>query len=195
MDPPECETPTDSRSWLRIIGISRDQQVLSEPSHLHLLQRQALRQVGRDRLPVVDGMETRRYVGELSAGDIIFLYSQEVLKKESRLARFDRLVEGGRPETTYVELPGEYVVAMVKLPESFEGTTLRELDARRRFGVNVIEVQRHPGTGREHRLIPGPDTELKGGDGLIVVGRPSDIEHLGDPARLAEISSKPAPPS
>ena len=150
-------------------------------------------QVGRDRLPVVDGLETRRYVGELSAGDIIFLYSQEVLKKESRLARFDRPAEGGRPETTYVELPGEYVVAMVKLPDSFEGTTLRELDARRRFGVNVIEVKRHPGSEREHRIIPGPDTELKGGDGLIVVGRPSDIAHLGDPARLAEIARRPAP--
>jgi CIC family chloride channel protein len=143
-------------------------------------------QVSRDRLPVVDSLETRRYVGELSAGDIIFLYSQEVLKKESRLARFERPTEGGRPETTYVELPSEYVVAMVKLPETFGGTTLRDLDARRRFGVNVIEVKRNMGSEREHRIIPGPDTELKGGDGLIVVGRPSDIANLGDPARLAE---------
>ncbi len=150
-------------------------------------------QVSRDRLPVVDGPETRRYMGELSAGDIIFLYSQEVLKKESRLARFDRPVEGSRPETTYVELPGEYVVAMVKLPDSFEGTTLRGLDARRRFGVNVIEVKRHPGSAREHRIIPGPDTELKGGDQLIVVGRPSEIANLGDPARLAEIARGPVP--
>ncbi len=149
-------------------------------------------QVSRDRLPVVDGRESRRYVGELSAGDIIFLYSQEVLQKESRLARFVRPTGEGRPETTYVELPSEYVVAMVKLPESFEGATLRDLDARRRFGVNVIEVKRHLGSEQEHRIIPGPDTELKGGDGLIVVGRPSDIAHLGDPARLAEITHTPA---
>jgi CIC family chloride channel protein len=150
-------------------------------------------QVSRDRLPVVDHSETQRYVGELSAGDIIFLYSQEVLKKESRLARFDRPAEGGgRPDTTYVELPSEYVVAMVKLPDSFEGSTLRDLDARRRFGVNVIEVKRNMNSEREHRIIPGPDTELKGGDGLIVVGRPSDISHLGDPARLAEITGSPA---
>jgi Trk K+ transport system NAD-binding subunit len=81
----------------------------------------------------------------------------------------------------------------VKLPDGFEATTLRDLDARRRFGVNVIEVKRNVGSEREHRIIPGPDTELKGGDGLIVVGRPSDIAHLGDPARLAEISPTPAP--
>jgi CIC family chloride channel protein len=145
-------------------------------------------QVSRDRLPVVDGPETRRYVGELSAGDIIFLYSQEVLGKESRLARFDRDTGGeARPETTYVELPEEYVVALVTLPEPFPPTTLRELDARRRFGVNVIEIKRRLGADREHRIIPGPDTEMRGGDALIVVGRPSDIAHLADPVRLAEI--------
>ena len=145
-------------------------------------------QVSRDRLPVVDGPETRRYVGELSAGDIIFLYSQEVLGKESRLARFESPIEGGRPETTYVELPSEYVVALVTLPDSFGGRTLRELDARRRFGVNVIEIKRRLRGDREHRIIPDPDTDLKPGDGLIVVGRPADITHLSDPALLAEIT-------
>jgi CIC family chloride channel protein len=143
--------------------------------------------VSRDRLPVVDGPEGRRFMGELSAGDIISLYSQEILHKEARLARFERAGDGVRPETTFVELPSEYVVALVTLPESFAGMTLRELGARERFGVNIIEVKRPLGRGRDRRIIPDPTTELKGGDGLIVVGRPADIAHLGDPARLAEI--------
>ena len=149
-------------------------------------------QVSRDRLPVVDGPETRRFVGELSAGDIIFLYSQEVLHKEARLARFERPRTGDRPETTYVELPTEYVVALVTLPESFAGMTLRDLGARQRFGVNVIEVKRRIG-GKERRIIPEPAMDLKPGDSLIVVGRPADIAHLGDPARLAEIAASIRP--
>ncbi len=145
-------------------------------------------QVSRDRLPVVDGPDTRRFVGELSAGDIITLYSQEILHKEARLARFVTLEEGNRPETTYVELPSEYVVALVTLPSSFPGATLRDLDARRQFGVNVIEVKRPILGGKERRIIPDPETELKAGDGLIVVGRPGDIAHLSDPVRLAELA-------
>ena len=105
-----------------------------------------------------------------------------------------RTTDGGRPETTYVELPKEYVVAQVKLPENFQGTTLRNLDARRRFGVNVIELKRRVGSENEHRVIPGPDTELRAGDGLIVVGRPSDIAHLADPTRLTEAEETPLPP-
>ncbi len=145
-------------------------------------------QVSRDRLPVVDGPDTRRFIGELSAGDIIFLYSQEVLHKEARLARFEHSRAGERPETTFVELPGEYVVAMVTLPASFTGMTLADLGARQRFGVNIIEVKRPLGGGRERRIIPDPGMDLIAGDQLILVGRPADIARLGDPARLAEIA-------
>ncbi|HEV8702187.1 MAG TPA: chloride channel protein [Candidatus Polarisedimenticolia bacterium] len=155
------------------------------------------KQVSRDRLPVVDSPESRRLVGELSAGDIIAVYSQEVLHKEARLARFDRRGPGERPQTTFVELPGEYVVAMVMLPESFPGMTLRELGARQRFGVNIIELKRALPGGRERRIMPDPNTELKPGDGLIVVGRPAEIARLGDPISLAEIAAAhqvPAPP-
>jgi CIC family chloride channel protein len=150
--------------------------------------------VSRDRLPVIDASSTRRYVGELSAGDIISLYSQEVLHKEARLARFDRPGEGGRPETTYVELPPEFVVAQVTLPPSFAGATLRDLDARRRLGINVIEVKRPLPAGQERRIIPDPEMSLLPGDGLIVVGRPADIARLSDPVRLAELAGRRAPP-
>ncbi len=146
-------------------------------------------QVSRDRLPVVDSLDTRRLVGELSAGDIMALYSQEILHKEARLARFDKPRAGERPETTFVELPAEYVVALVTLPESFPGMTLRELGARQRFGVNVIELKRRMPGGQERRIIPDPSTDLKAGDGLIVVGRPAEIARLGDPVHLAEIVS------
>jgi len=130
-------------------------------------------QVSRDRLPVVD--DQGRYQGELSAGDIIFLYSQEVLHKEARLARFDRTGES-RAETTYVELPREYVVAQVVLTAPFAGMTLRQLDARRRHGINVLEMKRTPPGARvERRLVPDPDMSLQVGDVLIVVGRPAEI--------------------
>jgi len=144
-------------------------------------------QVSRDRLPVVSDTDGKRLVGEISAGDIFTLYNQEILNKEARLARFVRTPPGERPDTTFVELPSEYVVALVKLPESFEGATIRELSPRARFGVNIIEVNRPLAEGREHRIIPDPDTPLKAGDGLIVVGRPADIAHLGDPLRVRKM--------
>lgn len=133
-------------------------------------------QVSRDRLPVVEREDGGRFVGELSAGDIIGLYSQEVLHKEARLARFDRTGAGGKAETIYVELPREYVVAQVTLTAVFDGVTLRDLAPRGRFGINVLEIRR-PGrrAGLDRRMLPEPDMRLQAGDILVVVGRPSEI--------------------
>jgi chloride channel protein, CIC family len=144
-------------------------------------------QVSRDRLPVVEDSDSLRWVGELSAGDIFGLYNQEILNKEARMARFVRTEAGQRPETTFVELPSEYVVALVTLPALFQGARIRELSPRARFGVNIIEIKRALDAGREQRIIPDPDTVLKAGDGLIVVGRPADITRLGDPLRLKQM--------
>jgi CIC family chloride channel protein len=152
--------------------------------------------VSRDRLPVVENAKTLRLVGELSAGDIFTLYSEEILHTEARHARFVRTSGDERPEAVNVELPPDYTVALVVLPESFEGSTLRELSPRARFGVNIIEINRKiGGGGGERRIIPDPDTPLKAGDGLIVVGRPVDIAHLGDPLRLSKIAKSRVEPT
>jgi CIC family chloride channel protein len=143
--------------------------------------------ISRDRLPVVDGLETRRLVGELSSGDIFSLYNQEVLNRESRLAGFVRSAEGDRPHTTFVELPSEYAVAVVAIPEAFEGAKIRDVQPRSRFGVNVLEVRRTVPGGPDLSIVPDPETELRGGDRLIVVGREKAIEALGDPLRFAEL--------
>ncbi|HEX5041703.1 MAG TPA: chloride channel protein [Candidatus Polarisedimenticolaceae bacterium] len=144
--------------------------------------------LSRDRLPVVDGKETQHLVGELSSGDIFSLYNQEVLHRESRLAGFVREHEGERPATTFVELPSEYVVAVVTIPDAFAGATIADLKPRARFGVNILEVRRRTeGVAAQVFIVPEPTTELKGGDRLIVVGREKDIAQLGDPLRFEEL--------
>ena len=144
--------------------------------------------LSRDRLPVVDGKDTLRLVGELSSGDIFSLYNQEVLHRESRLAGFVRELESERPVTTFVELPSEYVVAVVTIPDAFEGATIADLKPRARFGVNILEVRRRAAGDAAHvSIVPEPSTELRGGDRLIVVGRQKDITQLGDPLRFVEL--------
>jgi len=142
-------------------------------------------QVSRDRLPVIDPA-TRHLEGELSAGDIFTLYNQEILQKEARLARFVRTGEPA-PETTFVELPEEYVVAQVTLPAGFEGATVGTVGLRARFSLNIIEIKRPLGGERYRRIIPDRNTRFQAGDALIVVGRPAEIAHLSDPVRIAEL--------
>ena len=67
------------------------------------------------------------------------------------------------------------------------GKSLRELDFRARFGVNVVEIQKRvpfiTNTGEtEFRIesndLPNPDGKLEAGDILMVVGSAENIEQL-----------------
>lgn len=73
----------------------------------------------------------------------------------------------------------------IKVEEDSElaGKTLAETDLRRRFGITVIALYHGEDqetariTGR-FELNPGPDTILKPGDVLIVVGTAAQLHHL-----------------
>ena len=78
-------------------------------------------------------------------------------------------------------------LARIVVEDHFVGKSLRELDFRARFGVNVVEIQKRvpfiTNTGEtEFRIefndLPDPDDKLEVGDILMVVGSSENIEKL-----------------
>jgi trk system potassium uptake protein TrkA len=80
----------------------------------------------------------------------------------------------------FVPLGGDYQVMEVRMPQSFGGYTLRELDLRARFGVFLLAVRRLDPD--ETEFLPGPDFRLRTKDVLVMIG------HEGDLARVREES-------
>jgi len=88
-----------------------------------------------------------------------------------------------------VDFPGGLTVADIKPPKRFLGKTLKELDLRAKYSINVLFVRR-PGqaadTGSEaapedeSRFIPKPGYKIENGDVLVVIGDSADIEALHD---------------
>ena len=81
---------------------------------------------------------------------------------------------------------GHSLVEVEARPE-FIGKSLRQLDFRRTFGVNVIAIQRRkPSVNDEGKVtyevevndIPGPDDLIQKGDILVVVGADENIEKM-----------------
>ena len=131
-----------------------------------------------ERLPVVDSLETRRLLGTISKRDILGVYTLEVLHRKTLVTKFrasDRLPE---EEATYVELPAHYRVEGIPLDASLAGSTVREARLRDRFGVTVLMIRRRDEGGREQSIVPEPDTELRGGDRLVVFGPESGLSRL-----------------
>jgi chloride channel protein, CIC family len=129
-----------------------------------------------ERLPVVD--ENGVLQGVLSKRDLLAIYAQEVLGRPALLATF---VSGRDQDASrdYVELPPDFTMRLVGLPEGLAGKTLGEARLPQSRGVRVIEIKRGRGPAGE-RVIPGGETVLETGDQLIVLGPSAAVEALAE---------------
>lgn len=78
----------------------------------------------------------------------------------------------------FIELSEDYGIVELQPPKNWWNKSLKELDVRNKYHVNVIAV-RKPGT-RELNVAPGADCVLEPGDAVVTLGRSEDIDKLHD---------------
>lgn len=76
----------------------------------------------------------------------------------------------------YIELSQEYSIAEVVASRKLHNKNLIELDIRKRFGCNIVAIQR----GEEIMVSPSPDKIILEGDILVVIGRNEDISRFDE---------------
>jgi len=74
----------------------------------------------------------------------------------------------------YLPLVEGYSVVEIKTPEGFVGKSLKDLNLRHDYMVDVIGVK----SGGGLNIIPSADEELPAGSSLLVIGLDGDIERL-----------------
>jgi CIC family chloride channel protein len=127
------------------------------------------------QLPVVDDDASRKFLGIVTRRDVLGAFDREVLRRNRLLAKV-RAVEGTGFD--YFELPEESRMSKVPVPAEYVGQTLAEAELRARLGVTVMAIQRMDAGGRELRIAPQPDTELRRGDVLVVLGEANALDEL-----------------
>lgn len=73
-----------------------------------------------------------------------------------------------------VELSSKFSMVEMKVPTTWEGMSLRELNPRDKLGVNVIAVK----SGDEVNVNPNPDTPFVKDETLIIIGDNNMLERL-----------------
>jgi CBS domain-containing protein len=128
-------------------------------------------QQNSERLPVLSNATDRKLIGWMSKRDLLGVYSQEILRKRQLLGHFV-VTEGDEKRDAFVELPEGFELRSIEIPAHCAGTTLARLAPRSGYGVHVLAVtRRDPLTGRDKVELPEPQTSLRGGDRLVVIGR------------------------
>ncbi len=118
-----------------------------------------------EELPVVEhlGFRQGKFVGLVSRPSIAQAFNRVAVS----------LAATGTRDTSIFWATG-YRVSQLRVPDSAQGKTLRELEPRARFGVSVLAVQ---GAGDpESGFSPiAPDQALNPGDLLLAAGRSADL--------------------
>jgi len=87
----------------------------------------------------------------------------------------------------YVDLGEDHALVYMSAPASLCGQSLADLELRKKYGVNVVAVQRGAlnkgGSARRSGKsdvfsVPTPDTVIRSGDVLIVVGSSENLSGL-----------------
>lgn len=128
------------------------------------------------QLPVVDDDEERGFLGIVTRRDVLGAFDREVLRRNTLLAKV-RAIEGTGFD--YLELPEETRMSKVPVPKRLVGRSIAEAAIRKETGVSVVAIERVDAGGREKRIKPEPDTLLRRGDVLVVMGEEEAIERLG----------------
>ncbi len=127
-----------------------------------------------ERLPVLD--DEGRFRGILSKRDLLAVYAQEVLGRPAVLSTFVASDQPGSKGSA-VELPPDFALRSVALPEAFAGRTLAECALPQRHALRVIELKRPAADGWEW-IVPDAGTVLAPGDELVVLGPTAAVDAL-----------------
>ena len=78
----------------------------------------------------------------------------------------------------FIELAEDYSVAEVIVSSKMVGKTLRQLNIRAMYEINVIAIK----SGDEFNITPNPDDVIRQGDVLVVVGNNKDLQNFEEKA-------------
>ena len=125
---------------------------------------------------------------ELKVGKILCKATDEVQKRSLEKVGADSVVNPQREMgiklaqalssssvLDFIELSKDYGIAETTMPQAWVGQTLRGLNVRAKYGVNIIAIKENG----QFNVSPAPDEALKEGTILVVLGRADRLSRLG----------------
>ena len=74
----------------------------------------------------------------------------------------------------YIELTEEYGIFEISVPTSWIGRSIKELDVRRKYRINIVGIKYED----ELKLLPGADYCFKEEDHIMLIGKRDEMDKL-----------------
>jgi len=127
-------------------------------------------------LPVVAPENPERVVGMVWQKDILDAYYKEIERRDIAASLVDK-IQSSKPQREIQFLEG-YSILEIPTPKQFVTRSIKDLNIRAVYGVDVLSVKRESAKGVEVKAFPNPDTVFREGDILTLAGMAKSIQRL-----------------
>jgi len=151
-------------------------EVIYDETPIHEVLRKMI-EMDLEALPVVD--ENLLLQGEVERTAIVHQYQELLIHAESAkaMANSMKFIHRQYHEKSEV-MPGFYL-ARINVPSAFINQSLRSLNVRQSYGVDILLIRRAVGD-KERDIIPEGNDKLKASDQLLIFGEQTKVELLCD---------------
>ncbi|MEZ4764005.1 MAG: chloride channel protein [Calditrichia bacterium] len=132
-----------------------------------------------DQLPVVDEQNEKRLIGTISKNDVIEIYNRQVFKRDM-VTSVSGYISSMR-KFKQVELMDGQILCEIEVPGKFVNKTLKELNLRKDYGVEVVLIKKHYDTTNKEKekvITSSPDYRFGLGDSLLIMATQEGLDKI-----------------
>lgn len=129
-----------------------------------------------EEIPVVDSVDKKHIIGSVERKDIINIYNKELVKKNlsQEISRSLKLLD----KIQTIDFIDDYMMAELPIPASFIGKSIKEIDIRAKYGVQILMIKKKTESGDYKQIVPSPGEKLVKEDFLVILAKNKDIENF-----------------
>ncbi len=135
-----------------------------------------LDQIVLQGIPVVDPENPKLFLGMIWRRDIYAMYNKEV-KRRDLATSFASQISSTQADKTVHFMEG-YSLAEIKVPQQFVGKSLKELQIRAQFGVDIVLIKETDKHQSSNVFMPHPDFLFQQNNTILILGEIGDINLL-----------------
>ncbi len=135
-----------------------------------------MRKCDHESLTVVESKESMKVIGMIWLKDIQDAYNREVERRDitSTLASSITM----KDDEQSVHFLEGYEIVAIKPPTKFVNKSIRELNVRAKFGVDILSIKTKIDGEEKVKAIPSPEYVITENDYLVVAGEIKNINYL-----------------
>lgn len=127
-------------------------------------------------LPVVNPKKPRKVLGMIWRKDILDAYNKEVERRDITSTFASKItMKNINGEVHFTE---GHAISEIAPPKGFLNKSIKELNIRARYGVDVILIRSNTEQGSKIKAIPSPDYVISFNDSLVIAGEIGKINLL-----------------